>query len=110
MFKKQNRLPRGVSFKDGLIFKTPIFNLKIKENEIFLNRYAVSIGKKIISYASHRNKIKRIIRQIILNLDENMTKGYDMLFIIRKGVLGKTKEDIAFFIEQALKTRGIIKR
>ena len=69
------------------LLKSSLFDLKVGENGKDLNRFAFVVSKKIDKRATTRNRIKRKFRSCIENNFENIEKGYDFLFIIRKNIL-----------------------
>ena len=109
MFKKENRLVRGVRFNNSYSFSVPQFVLKVRKNGLLLNRFGIVVSKKIDKRAVVRNKIKRIFRNALLNLNKNMILGHDILFIVKIGVLNKTKEEIQLSIKRTLEKAGLIK-
>lgn len=110
MLKRENRLPRGVIFYNSKFYSTPIFNLKIKENGLALNRFGIIVGKKIDKRATFRNKIKRILRSALVDLNKDMMKGYDILFIVKRGIIGKTNYEDSFQIKETLEEAKLIKK
>ena len=109
MFKRKNRLTSGIRFSNSYSFSCPEFIFKSKNNGLNLNRYGVVISKKIDKRAVVRNRIKRIFRNTLFNLNENMILGHDILFIVKIGSQNKTKEEIQSSIENALGKAGLIK-
>ena len=109
MFKRENRLVSGVRFKNSYSFSVAQFVLKERENGLLLNRFGIVVSKKIDKRAAARNKIKRIFRDALLNLNKNMMSGHDILFIVKIGTLSKTKEEIQLSIENALEKAGLMK-
>ena len=109
MFKKENRLVPGVRFNNSYSFSAPQFILKTKNNGLLLNRFGIVVSKKIDKRAVIRNRIKRIFRSFLEILNRNILSGHDMLFIVRKEALGKTKEENSQAIKSALEKAGIIK-
>ncbi|MBI4089311.1 MAG: ribonuclease P protein component [Candidatus Levybacteria bacterium] len=110
MFKRENRLARGVKFNNSCNFNTAEFALKEKKNGLLLNRFGIVVSKKIDKRAVVRNRIKRIFRQVLSDLNKNMVPGHDILFITRIGVLDKTKEENYGIIKNALEKAGLIKK
>lgn len=108
MFKKENRLDFGVKLNNSYNFSVSQFILKAKNNGLLLNRFGVVVSKKFDKRAVVRNKIKRIFRSALVNLNRNMTPGHDMLFIVKIGALNKTKEEIQSSIKNALEKAGLI--
>ncbi len=84
MFKRKNRLTAAVKKTFSRSLYSPLFILRIGENGLAYNRYAVIVSKKIDKRAVVRNSIKRIIHACVQEIDRSLKKGYDMLFIVRK--------------------------
>ncbi|MBI2613944.1 MAG: ribonuclease P protein component [Candidatus Levybacteria bacterium] len=109
MFKRENRLVSGVRFNNSYNFTVPQFVLKAKKNGLTLNRFGIVVSKKIDKRAVGRNRIKRMLRDILRELDGNMIPGHDILVITRIGVLEKTKEENQSIIKEALAKAGLMK-
>lgn len=109
MFKSQNRLPRGVGFYNSSFFPTSLFVLKVKENGLIVNRFGIIVSKKIDKRAVARNRIKRVFRQTLVNLNKEMEFGYDMLFIVKPGIINRNSDEIAIIVKQVLEKAKYIK-
>jgi len=109
MFKRENRLVRGLSFNNSYSFSVPQFVLKERKNGLTLNRFGVVVSKRIDKRAVVRNKIKRMFRSSLLDLNKNMMPGHDILFIVKAGILSKTKEEIELSIKNVLEKAGLIR-
>ena len=68
--------------KTGKLTKNKYFILYSLPNNLPYARYGISVGKKI-GNAVHRNKYKRIIRQIIDNCKKSYIKNRDYIIILR---------------------------
>ncbi|MBI2028651.1 MAG: ribonuclease P protein component [Candidatus Levybacteria bacterium] len=110
MFKRQNRLPRGVGFYNSNFFSTPFFVLKVKGNGLIVNRFGIVVSKKIDKRSTVRNKIKRIFRSILIDLNKDIISGQDMLFIVKKEILNKTNNKIDLQIRGVLEKARLINR
>lgn len=110
MFKRENRLARDARLNNFYLSSAPEFVLKERKNELTRNRFGIIVSKKIDKRAVVRNKIKRIFRSSLVDLNKNMTVGHDILFIVRIGILNKTKEEIYALIKQALEKTRLIKK
>ena len=108
MFKRQNRLPRGIRFNNSGTFQTNAFVLRIKENGLTLNRFGIIVSKKIDKRAVVRNKVKRIFRNVLSDLNSNMISGHDILFIVKKTVVGNKRNDFYAEIEEGLIRQGLL--
>lgn len=109
MFKRENRLLLGTKFNGSNSFSTPQFVLKMKRNTIALNRFGIVVSKKIDKRAVVRNRIKRVFRHALFELNKKMSAGHDILFIARPGVLNKAKEEIYMSIKSALEKTGLMR-
>lgn len=72
------------------------------------NRYGLSVSKKI-GNAVVRNKLKRRLREIIRNFEnEKDFKGYDIIFIARKPVVKLDYQSLKKDVEKLYKKMNII--
>lgn len=109
MFKRENRLVAGVKFKNSYSNSSLQFVLKVRKNGLLLNRFGIVVSKKIDKRAVVRNRIKRMFRSFLLDLNKNMVLGHDILFIVEIGILSKKKEETQLAIKSALEKAGFIK-
>jgi len=109
MFKRENRLVPEVKFNNSNLIANPQFILKEKGNGLSINRFGIVVSKKIDKRAVARNRIKRFLRTTLVNLYGKMSTGHDILIIVKKEILSKTKEENQLAIENALRKAGIIK-
>ena len=108
MLKKKYRLPWGVRFDESVSFSAPQFIAKAKPNTLLFNRFGVIVSKKIDKRAVVRNRIKRLIYSIIEELHKNIKYGNDILIIVRKNSVGKTREDLYLVIKHMLLAEGLM--
>ncbi len=66
-------------------------------NRMPFNRLGITAGKKL-GGAVTRNRIKRIIRAAYRLSEKDMPIGYDIVFVGRSGIDGKTSCDVQDFI------------
>lgn len=109
MLKRKFRLNAKLRLKNSVSCASPFFTLRIAENGLLYNRYGFIVSKKIDKRAVIRNKIKRQLGSIIENIQEEIKKGNDVLFIIKKNFLNETKEAIYLTIKNLLKTNNYLK-
>jgi len=110
MFKRENRLILGIKFNNSCSISIPQFNLKVKKNEMGINRYGIVVSKKVDKRAVIRNKIKRIFREALIELSKTMSSGHDILLITKKEVLDKTKEEVLILLKSALEKLAVVKK
>ena len=109
MLKRKYRLPGGIRFNSGRSIFAQAFLVKVKENGLLFNRFAIIVSKKIDKRAVVRNRIKRFISSCIAELYKDISLGYDMLFIVKSPSLGKTREEFCLSIKNIFKKEGFIK-
>lgn len=108
MLEKKYRLPWGVRFDNSSSFSAPFFIAKVKSNTLLFNRFGVIISKKVDKRAVYRNRIKRLIHSVVEELHENTKTGYDILIIIKKNAVAKTREDLYLAIKQMFLKEGLL--
>ena len=110
MFKRENRLVTSVRFNSSILFSAVQFIVKEKKNNLLLNRFGIVVSKKIDKRAVVRNRVKRMLRTILVNLNKNMDPGHDILFITKAPILNKTKEENYSVVKNAFEKAGLLKR
>lgn len=99
MLASKYRLKKKINFArieiDGSIYQSKSFGMGIydrKDNEP--SRFGFIISTKISKKAVVRNRIKRIMSDVIrMNLD-SIKSGYDILFLIKPSILRSEKEKL----------------
>ncbi len=109
MFKRENRLVPGIRFSNSYLLTSPQFVLKERGNGLAINRFGIVVSKKIDKRAVVRNRIKRFFRTSLMNLGEKMNTGHDILLIVKKEILNKTKEENLLTLKSSLEKAGIIR-
>lgn len=110
MFKRENRLVSGVRFNSALFLSVPQFVVKEKKNNLLLNRFGIVVSKKIDKRAVIRNRVKRMLRTILADLNKNMNPGHDILFITKVPILSKTKEENYSVIKNTFEKAGFFEK
>lgn len=81
-------------YKHGKSFANKYLVVYILKNKTDQTRIGISISKKV-GNAVTRNRIRRLIKETYrLNIDENIKKGYDLVFISRVAAKDATYKDI----------------
>lgn len=71
-------------------------------NRFPYSRFAVSASKKI-GNAVHRNRAKRLLRELYRQNELKMPIGYDIIFVARPDINGLVLSDLEFFIPRLIK-------
>lgn len=101
MLKKDQRF----SFKDELpkkIISSPLFVLRYQKNNDSEIKCAVVVSKRVDKRAVARNRLKRIFLNIIEDISKNKAMPFNMVFFLKKEVLGKEQNYIKKEIEKIL--------
>ncbi|RJQ38437.1 ribonuclease P protein component [Candidatus Microgenomates bacterium] len=109
MLKRKYRLSFKKRPKFIISFNSPLFTLKIAKSDLLYNKYGFIVGKKVDKRAVVRNKLKRTVRGCIEDLFEEINTGHDFLFILKKEILNKPKEEVCLLIKNLFKKEGFIK-
>ncbi len=91
ILKKQHQFDNLI--KTGKVLKNQSFVLYYKDNEKNLNRFGISVGKKL-GNAVYRNEYKRKIRSIIDNNPYNIYTKKDFVIILRKSNSKKSYKEL----------------
>jgi ribonuclease P protein component len=110
MFKKENRLDPEANFAYSHFHTAVWFVLKEKENKLSVNRFGIIVSKRIDKRAVVRNRIKRILRNTLINLNKKMSPGHDILMIVKKNITNITKEENLSAIKAVLEKANLIKK
>ena len=79
-------------FSEGTARKNSLFILYLLPNRLPHNRIGICVGKAL-GKACTRNRIKRVIREILRTIFWNVT-GFDIVLIARKAILTRRTPDI----------------
>lgn len=77
---------------EGRVVKGNLFLLSFLKNNLSFSRFGIIVSKSVSSKATKRNRIKRLIREFVRNNIFPVLKGYDVLIVARKQVLGREEE------------------
>lgn len=109
MLPRQYRLPASVHFRNASVYPTAYFLVKVIPNAQEYSRFGFSIGKAVAKQAVHRNKARRILRSCIEERFENIIGGYDMLFLLKKGIIGAEREILLSETDKFLSIKKLLK-
>lgn len=106
----RNRLKKQKDFEDvfknGRGFKQDLLYLKIKKNNLKSNRFGFIVSKKFSKKAVDRNKIKRILREIVRDKIPIIKTGFDAVIVVNPGA-EKNFEKLEIMIDKLFKKSGL---
>jgi len=99
MLPKENRLTDDYDFRRvkrlGKSYHCPLFKLSVARKKVLgPSRFGFVISKKIDKRAVVRNRIKRLLRQVVRERLEKIPNGFDVVFVVRPSIVGKIYEEI----------------
>lgn len=85
MFSKKYKITKKEDFnkiyKSGSVFYSEHLKVFVLPNNLNYNRFSVVISKKVSPKAVLRNKIKRKIKNSLIDLDKNLNPSRDIIII-----------------------------
>lgn len=107
MLSKENRLTDDYDFRRvkrlGKTYHCPLFKLTTApQKRIGQPRFGFVISTKIDKRATVRNRIKRLLREAVRASLSKIPNGFDLVFVVRPQVVGKSYEEISATVDQVL--------
>ena len=112
MLPQKNRLKKkkdfGRVFKQGKSFKQDFLTLKLVKNNLKVDRFGFVVGLKVSKKAFLRNKIRRRLREIVKTNLSKIKTGFDVVFIVRRGLETKNFQELAEIVNRLLEKAKLI--
>ena len=109
MLPRQYRLPAAVRLKHPVTYHSDFFLVKIATNDLTYSRFGFIIGKASAKLAVDRNRARRLLRSCIEERLEQISGGYDMLFLLKKGIIDKDRDTLYAETEKLLTHKKLLK-
>lgn len=118
MLPKENRIKKKkdfeIIFKNSKSIRNNLFILKIMENKLGFSRFGFVVSLKVSKKAVLRNKVRRILSEIIKTNQKNLLSGgiktgIDLVIIALPGIEKKEFSEIKEAINSALIKARLIK-
>lgn len=72
--------------QEGFVYRHPFLLLSMAPNQLPHNRYGLVTGKPLGS-AVKRNRVRRVLREVLRNLHPTIKTGYDIILIARAKIV-----------------------
>lgn len=112
MLPIKNRLTKKDDFqiihKKGSFFSNKEFSLLHVKNGLDVSRFGIIVSKKTFAKATDRNRIRRIVREILRTKLAQIKTGFNVVMHVKTQKIASTKE-IEAVIEQLLKNSFLLK-
>ena len=107
MLPKENRLTDDYDFRRvkrlGKSYQCPLFKLGVAPQKVSgPSRFGFVISKKIDKRAVVRNRIKRLLREVVRSNLEKIPDGFDVVFVVRPSIVGKNYEEVSSEFDKVL--------
>ena len=107
MLPKENRLTDDYDFRRvkrlGKSYHCPLFKFSFAPRKTEgSSRFGFVISKKIDKRAVVRNRIKRLLREAVRSNLEKIPNGFDIVFVVRPSIVGKSYEEISIEFDKVL--------
>ncbi len=104
MLPFENRIKKRKDFerilKKGKLLHSEILTIKFLDNDLNRTRFGFVVSKKISKKAVTRNTVKRRLREQIRLKLTKLKKGFDVIIIAKRDIVGKESKDIGRIIEE----------
>ena len=111
-FSKEERLTKEREFKEvfnhGRSLGGSTVAFYFLPNSLGFPRAGFIVSKKVSKKAVERNRAKRLMREVF-RLNKHRLKPYDIIFIARRGILGKKLQDVEKDFLNLAQRAGILK-
>lgn len=109
--QRRYRLCRGEDFqrlrRDGLSYGSQFINIRVAQNELDHNRYGIVTSKRLGS-AVVRNRIKRVLREVLRHLNPRLHTGFDIVIVAREAMVEQPYGVVSRIVEEALKRANLL--
>lgn len=92
----------------GRVFRHAWLNVSVVRNDLPHNRYGYITGKAL-GNAVQRNRVRRLLREGVTQLHEDLEPGFDVLLIARSAILGRPFAEIVHVLETLARQAGMLK-
>ncbi len=113
MLSFENRLKKEKDFdrvfKEGKGVVSDEVVIKFIKNDLNNNRFGFIVSKKVSKKAVRRNRIKRVLREQVRSIIQDMSVGWDIIIIARPKISENKSSDINQILGGVFKRIGILK-
>src|SRR3990167_2099311 len=89
-------------FRNGRSFKENFLLLKMAANRLVDSRFAFVVSSSVSKKAVFRNRVRRVMAEIIrLNLAQ-IEKGFDIVLVVSPGIKQKNSQEISAALKNIL--------
>jgi ribonuclease P protein component len=90
----------------GQVWRYPFLILSVAPNRLPHNRYAFVTSKRL-GKAVIRNRVRRLLREVMRQADPDLAPGHDVLVIARGPIVGQPYEAVSEAVLTSLRQAGL---
>lgn len=114
MLSREKRLVKGRDFdrayQKGKRVSSASFNISFVQNRSQITKIGVVVGKKFSKKATERNRAKRIFREAVRAIYNDICPGFDIVLFVKKTNTQEPKiEVIKTELKKTLEKAGVLK-
>lgn len=95
---------------EGKLFQRKLFGLVVLDRKDKKpSRFAFVVSKKVHNNATHRNRVRRALREAVRYSITRTKKGYNVVFLSKKEIVKKMTDEIMREVTVSLKSVGLVK-
>jgi ribonuclease P protein component len=91
---------------EGILKRHPMLMLSYAPNTLSHNRYGFIVSKRL-GKAVQRNRIRRLLREVLRLYHPNLKRGYDCVFIARRAIVGQPLPEIQRIVYELCRRAGL---
>ena len=95
-------MPSKTKLVSPVFLQTLFFSVRFGQNTLAHDRYAFVVSKKVDKSAVVRNRLRRVLREIVVKEMDQRKQGHDMVVVVKKNFLEVPREELTKTVEACL--------
>lgn len=92
--------------QQGRVWRHPFVIVSVTPNDLPHNRYGFVTGKSL-GKAVVRNRVRRLLREVVREAHAQLRQGYDIAFIARPAIVGQPFQAVRQAVYAVLQSAGL---
>jgi ribonuclease P protein component len=111
--QRQFCLRRSADFEhvraQGRVWRHPFVMLSMVRNDLAHNRYGFITSRRLGS-AVVRNRVRRVLREVVRLASPKLRQGFDVVFIARNEILDQPYSEVKEVLDQLFRRADLLER